>query len=238
MRELVLLVEPFREPSAPSPEQVIVHWSAWDVAEGRISLPARLHADLLSIRAEHMAWAYELGRLPVGRKETQARLKAGANLSMWWCSLLYERHPKMTPSLHTIYKLRALERLMDERGFTALRLCGGDGVLRHTLADFCAASGRLFVEFHEPGLRMARKVRCGVCTTPAPRPCARRFVTRTGGGACGADCPACAGVRTACPRRPRAGRPPPLPPIFPMWTCRPPLKAVSAPVTGKRCTTP
>lgn len=178
MRELVLLVEPFREPSAPSPEQVIVHWSAWDVAEGRISLPARLHADLLSIRAEHMAWAYELGRLPVGRKETQARLKAGANLSMWWCSLLYERHPKMTPGLHTIYKLRALERLMDERGFTALRLCGGDGVLRHTLADFCAASGRLFVEFHEPGLRMARAqspLRRVYNACPAPLRAALRY---------------------------------------------------------------
>jgi len=156
MKELVLLVEPFRDPSVPSPEQVIAHWNAWEVPENRISLPERLYADLVGIRAEHMAWAYDLGRMPVGRKEVQARLKAGASLSMWWCSLLYERHPKMTPNLYTIYKLRALERLMDEQDFTALRLCGGDGVLRHTLADFCTVSGRLFVEFHDPGLRLRR----------------------------------------------------------------------------------
>ena len=158
MKELVLLVEPAKEPSVPSPAsglgQAVAHWSAWEVPEGRISLPARLHADLLAIRAEHMAWAYDLGRLRVGRKELQEKLKAGESPSMWWCSLLYERHPKMTPNLYTIYKLRALERLMDEEGFTALRLCGGDATLRHTLADFCAVSGRLFVECHEPGLRL------------------------------------------------------------------------------------
>ena len=158
MKELVLLVEPAKEPSVPSPAsgrgQAVAHWSAWEVPEGRISLPARLHADLVAIRAEHMAWAYDLSRLRVGRKELQEKLKAGESPSMWWCSLLYERHPKMTPNLYTIYKLRALERLMDEEGFTALRLCGGDAALRHTLADFCAVSGRLFVECHEPGLRL------------------------------------------------------------------------------------
>lgn len=178
MKELVLLVEPFREPCAPSPNQVIAHWNAWEVPEGRISLPERLYADLVAIRAEHMAWAYDLGRLPVGRKEMQARLKAGASLSMWWCSLLYERHPKMTPNLYTIYKLRALERLMDEQGFTALRLCGGDGALRHTLADFCAVSGRLFVEFHEPGLRLRRAqspLRRLYDACPAPLRAAARY---------------------------------------------------------------
>ncbi|MGE9985417.1 TIGR04326 family surface carbohydrate biosynthesis protein [Desulfovibrio sp. SGI.169] len=178
MKELVLLVEPAREPAALSPKQVIAHWSAWEAPEGRISLSARLHADLVTIRAEHMAWAYDLGRLPVGRKETQARLKAGASLSMWWCSLLYERHPKMTPGLHVIYKLRALERLMDEQGFTALRLCGGDGVLRRSLADFCAASGRPFVAFHEPGPRMARAqslLRRLYNACPAPLRAAARY---------------------------------------------------------------
>ena len=146
MKELVLLVEPAKEPSVPSPAsgqgQAVAHWSAWEVPEGRISLPARLHADLVAIRAEHAAWAYDLGRLRVGRKELQEKLKAGESLSMWWCSLLYERHPRMTPNLYTIYKLRALERLMDEEAFTALRLCGGDATLRHTLADFCALAGR------------------------------------------------------------------------------------------------
>ena len=155
MKELVLLVEPAKEPSVPSPAsgrgQAVAHWSAWEVPEGRISLPARLHADLLAIRAEHMAWAYDLGRLRVGRKELQEKLKAGESPSMWWCSLLYERlEPKMTPNLYTIYKLRALNaswtRKASRPWFLRRRRCPA------TPGGFL--SGRLFVECHEPGLRL------------------------------------------------------------------------------------
>ena len=63
---------------------------------------------------------------------------------MWWCSLLYERHPKMTPGLYTVYKLRALERLMDDGGFAALRVFGGDEPLRGVLARMCRKGHRLF----------------------------------------------------------------------------------------------
>ena len=103
---------------------------------------------------KRQAWAYDLGRLVVGGKEAQEYLKGGHGLSMWWCSLLYERHPKMTPGLYTVYKLRALERLMDEGGYTALRLCGGDATLREVLADMCVSSGRTFIEQHESGVNL------------------------------------------------------------------------------------
>ena len=79
MKELVLLVEPFREPCAPSPDQVIAHWNAWEVPEGRISLPERLYADLVAIRAEHMAWAARKCR-PDSRPE-QVCLCGGAPCS-------------------------------------------------------------------------------------------------------------------------------------------------------------
>ena len=75
---------------------------------------------------------------------------------MWWCSLLYERHPKMTPGLYTVYKLRAVERLMDEGGFAALRVFGGDADLRGALASMCHAGHRQYAE------------NCEAPTPPAP----------------------------------------------------------------------
>lgn len=191
MKELILLADRAKLPAdleqtgstqasgAEETVRVVAYWNTWDAPEGGISLPARLYAELTQIRAEHMAWAYDLGRLRVGGREVQERLKAGENLSMWWCSLLYERHPKMTPNLYAVYKLRALERLMDAEGFTVLRLCGGDALLRQTLAAFCAASGRLFVEFHEPG--SGRKpaqspLRRLYAACPAPLRAAARYV--------------------------------------------------------------
>lgn len=162
MKELILIAGPVAPDLGPCPinpesfrngaTQTVVQWEGWDAPEGHVSLSARLRNDLESIRAEHTAWAYDLGRLGVGGKEVQERLRGGHGLSMWWCSLLYERHPKMTPGLYTVYKLRALERLMDEGRYTALRLCGGDAPLREVLAGMCAASGRTFIEQHESGV--------------------------------------------------------------------------------------
>ena len=162
MKEIILVVGPGAPGLGPCPvnpesfrdgaTQTVVQWEGWEAPEGHVPLAARLRKDLGTIRAEHAAWAYDLGRLVVKGKETQEYLKGGHGLSMWWCSLLYERHPKMTPGLYTVYKLRTLERLMDQGGYTALRLCGGDATLREVLADMCASSGRTFIEQHENGV--------------------------------------------------------------------------------------
>ena len=146
------------------PERLVAHWDGWEAPCGEISLSARLRDELTTIRAEHMAWAHDLGRMRVGGHEVQQHLRCGEKLSMWWCSLLYERHPKMTPGLYTVYKLRALERLMDEGGFAALRVFGGDEDLRGALARMCKSGHRLFTECSEapvplePARSLLRKV--------------------------------------------------------------------------------
>lgn len=123
---------------------LIVHWEGQDVPEGEIALDVLLAKDLLSIRTEHAAWAYDMARLSIGRRELQAWLLSGESLSFWWCSLLYERHPKMTPGLYPLYKLRALERFLDEQQVTSICLQGGDARLRRTLEHLCASSSREF----------------------------------------------------------------------------------------------
>lgn len=130
-----------------------IHWEAWDIPEGHISLPRVLGEQLTEIRAEHAAWAYETAHVRAAGRSVEDWLKAGAALSMWWCSLLYERHPKMTPNLYTIYKLRALERLLvayseepHAQSPLAITLHGGDCRLSHTLAALCEARKWRFTE--------------------------------------------------------------------------------------------
>ncbi|MDR2573454.1 MAG: hypothetical protein LBC94_03770 [Desulfovibrio sp.] len=142
-KELFLLAGRARPPQGAA-AGLMVYFDAWDAPRGHISLPARLHDELVTVRAEHAAWAYDFARRPVAGRETQDWLRCGEELSLWWCSPLYERHPKMTPGLYDIYRLRVLERLMDEQGVARLCLCGGDGALVRSLAALCAASGRVF----------------------------------------------------------------------------------------------
>ena len=167
MKELTLLVEkttlpPEFQDGTPTD---VAHWNRWDVPEGEFSLPALMNSQIREIRDEHMRWAYDLGRMSISGWQLHSHLKAGESLSMWWCSLLFERHPKMSPHLYEVYKLRALEKLLDEGKYTILRLSGGDALLRHTLANYCRATGRMFVEFHDPNQPPAREKsrlrRCG-----------------------------------------------------------------------------
>jgi len=115
----------------------ILWWSRTDVPEGHVSVPVLLEKHLPRIRAELMAWVYDLGKAKVLDEEIHAWLKAGDSLSMWWCSLLFEKHPKVLPGLHAALKLRVLELLCEEEACAGLHLVSADASLRASLASFC-----------------------------------------------------------------------------------------------------
>lgn len=143
MPELTL----FAHGAAPGAAESVEHpalWDRLDVAEGQQSVPGYLAEHLLEIRAELLAWVYDLGRATVCGAEIREHLCCGDRLSMWWCSLLFEKHPKVTPALYPALKLRALERMVEEGGYDALCLRGGDAPLNEALEAFCFASGRAF----------------------------------------------------------------------------------------------
>lgn len=125
-----------------------IHWEAWDIPTGDFSLPRELTILLRDIRAEHATWAYDIAHVETAGRTVAEWLTGGDTLSMWWCSLLYERHPKMTPALYTIYKLRTLERLLlrlekqrSGQDVFAISLCGGDRLLAQTIANLCEEYG-------------------------------------------------------------------------------------------------
>ncbi len=127
-------------------EDIYMHWDQWDVPETHYSLPALMHQDLTRIRREHAAWAYELGKTTIDGKRVDQWLCQGAELSMWWCSLLYERHPKMTPFLYPLFKLLTLEHfLAGKETIGKIVQLGGEETIAGILRDFCTKTGKDFV---------------------------------------------------------------------------------------------
>ena len=125
-------------------DQAGVLWNGRAVSDGWVSLPQEFDARLEDIRAELLQFVYDFGRWKVDGEEVQAHLLAGDSLSQWWCSLLFEKHPKVTPHLYPALKLRALEMWMADKDITEITLFGGDSALQESLRQFCAATGRLF----------------------------------------------------------------------------------------------
>lgn len=140
MSKLTLLMGPGLEAT----EGDVALWEGRDEKGKAFSLENLLDQRLLQIRKEHMQWAYDIGMLKVGDKNLQAALECGDTPSQWWASLIYERHPKLSPQLYPIYKLRTLELLLDEKGYNELCLVGGPHRIRKILETLCAAKGVRF----------------------------------------------------------------------------------------------
>ncbi len=145
----VLLPKTLLPPALATQSRLDIFWNTRDTSGGALSLPAAVDAHLLGLREVCARWAYETGRFRVQGKELQECLQAGAPLSLWWCSLLYERHPIMLPALHSICKLRMLEKLLEEHDCTTLVLYGGNKKLRRTLEEYCSLTQKTFYAIPE-----------------------------------------------------------------------------------------
>ncbi|MBD5608128.1 MAG: hypothetical protein HDQ93_04685 [Desulfovibrio sp.] len=125
-------------PSPPSDAATVVYWARRDVPRGALSLDAILDRELINIRREHMNWAYAAGTLKIGANDLATELSAGDQPSMWLTSLLYERHPKLSPWLYPLYKTLCLESLLKRANCRELEVRGRDPLLKTLLTQLCA----------------------------------------------------------------------------------------------------
>lgn len=124
-------------------------WALWEGrnAPGGISIEQALDDRLLAIRGEHMQWAAECANLKVPLYQTMEKMgNGGDEPSMWWTSLLYERHPKLSPWLYDVYKLRVLEMELARAQVDQLEFYGNERRLITAIGSLCRA---MQIEFSE-----------------------------------------------------------------------------------------
>lgn len=107
-------------------------------------LGAEVAARLPRLRAELNAWTVGTGRAHIHGRSVEDWLCAGERPSMWWCSTLTEKHPKVTHGLFEVFMARVLEELMGKASATELTLVTENRLLVRTLRHFCAVTGRRF----------------------------------------------------------------------------------------------
>lgn len=122
------------KPSATSP---LLLWDSWDEEDYVTSLPKYLHTRIPSLRARHAHFVTQLGQSTLFGKTLSDWLSIDGSLSMWWLSLIYERHPKMTPNLYTIYRLLALEEIITNEHCDHIQCVGLSPQDCDVITDFC-----------------------------------------------------------------------------------------------------
>ncbi len=171
----LLLAGRGRAPADQPADTLRLLFDAWDAGPGEISLPGVMADELLELRAEHAAWAYETGKLPLGGGTIADALRGGSPLSMWWCSVIYERHPKVSPDLFDLYRLRCLERLLERHGVTSLGCSGLTERCARAVEALCAARGIPCVCLDTVPAPKKSLLRRLYAATPAPVRAAVRF---------------------------------------------------------------
>lgn len=141
MNELLL----YAHRPAEAPKKECLLWEGRGIANA-ICLEEKLEADLLAIRKEHMQWAYAIGKTQIGSQKLEDWLFGGDQPSMWWLSLIYERHPRLSPWLYPVYKLRCLEKVLEQKSCSQLTLIGGNKKFAAAVKELCANKQITFVQ--------------------------------------------------------------------------------------------
>lgn len=118
-----------------------VYWSSVIVPDGAASLPLLVEDGFQALRAEYLSWSAGLADACVG-EGTLARHLRGAGLnaaSWWWTTLISERSPMRSPQIYSVLKLRVLERLYTQGGYSCLCYIGADKKLDRVLRRWMSA---------------------------------------------------------------------------------------------------
>ncbi len=119
--------------------EVVFWWDGWDCSCAQYSIPHWYEKNFLQLRQELTDFVYELGKKTIQNKAIYEHFCAGDRLSMWWCSLIFEKHPILTPNFYDILKLRSMECMLKVfvPHCTKIILHHQDKKLIKTLSHFC-----------------------------------------------------------------------------------------------------
>lgn len=129
----------------PNLEGAVAMWQGRNWPSHVMSLEKQVEKRLLDLRKMHMAWAFETGMALAPLLEPEEPL------SMWWTSLIYERHPKLSPHLYTIYKLACVEEWLEEGHPEEFWLVGANAQIGRPLKALCEKRNVRFREVSGTG---------------------------------------------------------------------------------------
>ena len=121
--------------------RIIAHWTDLNVPKGQTSIPRQMEEQSLKIKAEYLAWVHDLGQTSVNGENLVSFLRILDNLSYWWMTSIVIKSPFEGNSLHTVFKLRSLEKLYLEQDCFGLIYHGNNSILHRTLKSWCLNMG-------------------------------------------------------------------------------------------------
>lgn len=126
------------------PATLLVHWTEVDVPTGHYSIPLMVENKAADLRKEYLTWIHNLGECRINGLTLREHLRLDNENSFWWMTLLAEKSPLKSPSIYTVLKLRALEKLYLPSGCDGIVLCSGNQTLHRVISSWCRRIGHSY----------------------------------------------------------------------------------------------
>tara|TARA_Y100000294_G_scaffold177571_1_gene203426 strand:- start:436 stop:2340 length:1905 start_codon:yes stop_codon:yes gene_type:complete len=123
---------------------VVVSWGDTVVPSGALSLPVKTQEHAISLKAEFLKWAYELGKAEVNGRSLISYLKIFDNLSFWWLTSVAEKSPSPGGPIFQTLKLRTLENIYSDKDCQGLVYLGGCEPLHSVLKSWSLELGHSY----------------------------------------------------------------------------------------------
>ena len=136
----VILIWDKKEPAPQNLAGETFVWNSYqeDCNQNIFSIPRLVETHASDLRAQYLAFIYELGVSKYKGKRIVDHLQLRPGFSYWWMTLLAEKcNYAKSPQIDDAIKLLALEYFLDQHKVKQIELVSTNAVLDEVLQEWC-----------------------------------------------------------------------------------------------------
>jgi len=116
---------------------VVAYWGVYTEDKDRYSIPRIVEDNADELKNEYLQFLYHLGNKKHKGKSLKEHLAIREDFSLWWMSLLVEKSQWKSPHLYTVFRVLALQRLVQETKVNEIKLYGLEKIVAEVIQLFC-----------------------------------------------------------------------------------------------------
>ena len=144
-RTAILIWDAEGEP--PQGDWTVLLWRSYHTGGQKdvISVPQLVEDNAESLRAQYLAWVYDLGETKINGQRVVDHLELRPGFSYWWMTLLAQKCTyAQSPHVYHVVRLLACEHLCRTPNYQRIKLVTAEPMLAAEIGDWCAAHDRSF----------------------------------------------------------------------------------------------
>lgn len=119
----------------------IVYWGSFETDGNALSLPGMVEENAEEFKAKYLTWLYDFGNRGVRGDRIIDAFEIRKGFSFWWMSLLIEKSKWKSPGLYKLFRLMALDLVLQQERPLRVVFSVEDHTIEHVVKGLCRKAG-------------------------------------------------------------------------------------------------